>query len=156
MPLFIGVKGELYFPSLKAAGVTKADWIEITADKSGDVVIADKAKLPAHDGTVWLFGHGNSDGKKGSIFHTFDEKTHKGFVFDNAKLYSFLSDTVGAKRLYIFACYQGKYLKQYMKGIKGLEFASGFDSAANRSSAGTFIKGFLKSPGDYKMDKVEP
>lgn len=163
MPLFLAVAGEAYYPSLKkeldAAAVPKPNRLEIAEDpKTHKVVVSGGAAIPKHDGTVWIFGHGYSDlkKKKGAIFHSFDGATHKGLLFDNAALYEFLSKTVKAQRLYLFACYQGKYLKQYMDGIDGLTFVSGFDSEANRSSAGGFLKGFFGNPDAYKMDKALP
>ncbi|XZN90682.1 MAG: hypothetical protein ACM65M_24165 [Microcoleus sp.] len=158
--LLIEVKGESYFPSLKNSiqNIPEFNKLSINQDK-GSIVLKDQksclvTKTPQYNGDVWLFGHGYSklSSSEFSIFATFDSQKNQGDLFDITQLLELFSSVIQPKRLFLFACYQGKYLDRYAKDIPSLEEAYGFTTAANRSAAPSFVESYLLSKFNTSWD----
>lgn len=165
-PLFLAVQNEFWYPSIKTVLNDNEIAVEnrIEIGHARDWSIVSNKPVPADNNRhVWLFGHGWSRPRavgleRFGIFATFDASQGKGHLFDTSALLAFLC-ALNVDRLYLFACYQGKYLVEYLDNMFRIggsrpSFITGFDSSANRSAAPDFLKGYFKDPSGYKMDRT--
>ncbi len=156
--LILCAKGDAWKASIRSSlpsDFPSAHILEFDCDDHGNLSVY--GQVPQHDGDVWLFAHGSKRYDDAStvrnkafvIFGTFDSKTKIGNVINNTQLATYLNHA-GARRLFLFACYQGALLQDYILKIPSLNHCEGFLGPMNRSGAGQYMKTYFQTPEKAK------
>ncbi len=129
-------------------------------NKYGSPVTSPKT-IPQYNGDLWIFSKGFNDEKgvfppeyRSGMFFSFDEKKGTGFLFNNLILYGLIETCFKPRRLFLFSCYQGIYLQNYIEGIPSLECATGFAHTADISKANEELTKYFKDIPNYKMENI--
>ncbi len=102
--------------------------------------ISNVKQIPQYNGDLWLIAKGFSDQTKQfppeyqfGLFFDFNEKKGEGFLLNNLIFHNVLATFFQPKRLFLFACYQGKYAEQYSQSIACLQEVHGIENTADFS-----------------------
>ena len=129
----------------------------ILNNKFGSSVSSVK-QIPKYNGDLWLIARGFSDQTKQfpadyqfGLFFDFNEKKGEGFLFNNFMLHNIISTFFQPKRLFLFACYQGNYLSNYLQSISCLQEAYGIKDEINFANLNKELLLYFKTPNSYQF-----
>ena len=120
--------------------------------------ISNVKQIPQYNGDLWLIAKGFSDQTKQfppeyqfGLFFDFNEKKGEGFLLNNLIFHNVLATFFQPKRLFLFACYQGKYVEQYSQSITCLQEVHGIEDTADFSQLNQHLLLYFKASHSYKM-----
>jgi len=123
-------------------------------------LVTNVRQIPDYNGDLWLIGKGFSDESKQfpvdyrfGLFFDFDFKANTGFLFNNFMLHRIIDTFFKPQRLFLFACYQGKYLANYKQSLPNLQQVHGFDDAIDFAQSNQHLLQYFSNKSTYQMPK---
>jgi hypothetical protein len=173
-PIIISIKDYSSYKQLSSSiikyGLPPRNYYELSCEgnalnillfnKYGDPITSPKT-IPKYNGDLLIFSKGFSDQKgifpkefQSGMFFSFDHKKGTGYLFNNLVLNSIIDNFFKPQRLFLFSCYQGKYLDNYLNGIPSLKIAQGFTSTIDNLDPNQELTKYFKQQDSYAMENA--
>ncbi len=122
-------------------------------------LISNPKQICDYNGDLWIIAKGFSDEIKQfpedyrfGLFYDFNSKENTGLLFNNYILHRIIETFFQPKRLFLFACYQGKYLKNYNNSITSLQESQGIDNVANILEINEKLINYFKDSTNFSLN----
>jgi len=171
-PVIITIKKYSYYNEIRSSIIKNKlppqNYYELNSIKNGlninlhnkfGSLISSPKQITEFNGDLWIIAKGFSDEIKQfpedyrfGLFYDFNLKENTGLLFNNFMLHKIIETFFQPKRIFLYASYQGKYLKYYINSIESLQEAHGIKEDMNVSDINSNLTNYFKNPQTFSLN----